>query len=109
MDLGAYPDRDGHVIFDLFSRNARTARASKRTYFPSLMHGNRSVRGTTCDRVCSYTQLLLTLRIAATSSTVSSSCSSAASAFRLFESLRSMSSPASSECRLGIAIQPPIE
>src|SRR5213594_2322455 len=59
--------------------NARSARASKRTYLPTLMYGRRSDRGVPRDRVCSYTQLLLTLSSAATSSTVRSSCRSASS------------------------------
>src|SRR5262249_4317239 len=72
--------KPNHLAWHFFlSRNARIAPGSKRTYFPILMCGSRSARGVPRDRVCSYTQLGLTLSSAATSSTVSNSSSSSGS------------------------------
>jgi hypothetical protein len=55
------------------ARNARTARASKRTYVATLTQGNSSDRGVPRFRECSYTQLQLTFGNAAISSTVRNS------------------------------------
>ena len=73
----ACPDFTGcgernHVVRHFLDERAQRA-GSNRTYLPTFTWGSRSDRGMLLERVCSYTQLLLTFSSAATSSTVNSS------------------------------------